>query len=51
MQFKISSLYVCVKYMERAINFYESLLNQKVTERDDTYSVFDVNGFSIWIIC
>lgn len=45
MQFKISSLYVCVKDMERAINFYESLLNQKVTERDDTYSVFDINGF------
>lgn len=45
MEFKISSLYVCIKDMDRAINFYESLLNQPVTERDDIYSVFDIKGF------
>lgn len=43
--FKISSLYICVKDMERAIAFYEKLLGQKVTKRDEIYSVFDINGF------
>ena len=41
----ISSLYICVKDMERAIRFYEDLFEQPVTERDDTYSVFDIGGF------
>lgn len=45
MKFKINSLYICVKDMDRAINFYESLLDEKVTERDEIYSVFDINGF------
>jgi len=45
MEFRIRSLYICVKDMERAINFYESLLNQTVIERDDVYSIFDINGF------
>ena len=31
--------------MRRAIEFYEKLLGQKVTERDEIYSVFDINGF------
>lgn len=43
--FKINSLYVCVKDMERAIKFYECLLGQNVTEKDEIYSVFDINGF------
>ena len=43
--FTIKSLYVCVKDMKRAIDFYEKLLGQKVTERDSIYSVFDINGF------
>ena len=41
----ISSLYICVKDMERAIRFYEDLFEQPVTERDETYSVFDISGF------
>ncbi|MBQ6509744.1 MAG: VOC family protein [Flexilinea sp.] len=41
----ISSLYICVKDMERAIRFYEDLFEQPVTERDETYSVFDIGGF------
>lgn len=45
LSFEIRSLYVCVKDMNRAINFYEKLLGQKVTERNDIYSVFDINGF------
>lgn len=45
MKIRINSLYVCVKDMERAVSFYERLLNQMVTERDDVYSVFDIDGF------
>lgn len=45
MKVRINSLYICVKDMERAINFYENLLEQKVTEKDEVYSVFDINGF------
>ena len=47
MEFHIKSLYLCVKNMERAIKFYEELFEQKVTEKDDIYSVFDVNGFRL----
>jgi predicted enzyme related to lactoylglutathione lyase len=43
--FQLKSLYVCVKDMERAIKFYESLLGLKVAERSEVYSVFDINGF------
>ena len=41
MNCKISSLYICVKDMERAIRFYEDFFDQPVTERDDIYSIFD----------
>ncbi|MGN0616971.1 VOC family protein [Ruminococcus flavefaciens] len=47
MKIIIKSLYLCVKDMERAIKFYEELFEQKVTEKDDVYSVFDVNGFRL----
>lgn len=47
MEFQINSLYLCVKNMERAIKFYEELFEQKVTEKDDIYSVFNVNGFRL----
>lgn len=43
--FHVGSLYICVKDMERAIRFYESLLGQKITEKSDIYSVFDIHGF------
>ena len=42
---KIDSLYICVKDMNRAIAFYEELFECPVTEKNDIYSVFDVNGF------
>lgn len=45
MNCNIKSLYVCVKDMERAIAFYEDFFEQRVTEKDDIYSVFDINGF------
>lgn len=35
LEFKLRSLYICVKNMERAIEFYEDLLGQKVTEKND----------------
>lgn len=45
MNFTIGSLYVCVRDMDRAIKFYEDFFERPVTEKDDLYSVFDVNGF------
>ena len=45
MNCKIASLYICVKDMERAIGFYEAFFDQTVKERDETYSMFDVDGF------
>lgn len=45
MKINISSLYICVKDMKRAVRFYEELFEQPVTEMDTIYSVFDVNGF------
>ena len=47
MDCNIKSLYLCVKDMDRAISFYEDLLDQTVTVRDDIYSVFDINGFRL----
>ena len=41
----ICSLYICVKIMDRAIKFYEEFLEQSVAERDNLYSVFEINGF------
>lgn len=41
----IGSLYICVKDMDRAIKFYENFFEQPVTERDEIYSVFSINGF------
>lgn len=45
MDCRINSLYICVNEMNRAIGFYEELFEQPVNERDNVYSVFDVNGF------
>ena len=45
MNCNISSLYICVEDMDRAIKFYEDLFGQSVTERDNIYSVFALNGF------
>lgn len=45
MNCKLNALYLCVKDMKRAINFYEAFLEQPVTEKDEIYSVFEINGF------
>lgn len=47
MNCSIKSLYLCVKDMNRAIDFYENLFEQTVTVRDEIYSVFDINGFRL----
>ena len=47
MNCNIKSLYLCVTDMERAILFYESFFEQKVTLKDNIYSVFDINGFRL----
>ena len=43
----LRSLYLCVEDMDRAIRFYEKLLERPVTERDSVYSVFDISGFRL----
>lgn len=35
--------------MDRAIKFYEDVLEQPVTESDNIYSNFDINGFRSFI--
>lgn len=45
MNCNIKSLYICVKDMDRAVAFYETFFEQPVTEKDDIYSVFDIEGF------
>jgi predicted enzyme related to lactoylglutathione lyase len=47
MNYNIKSLYLCVTDMERAILFYESFFEQKVTVKDNIYSIFDINGFRL----
>ncbi|MCP5455818.1 MAG: VOC family protein [Thermotogae bacterium] len=43
----IKSLYLCVKDMERAITFYENFFEKPVTVKDDIYSIFNIDGFSL----
>jgi len=50
MNCNIKSLYLCVTDMERAILFYESFFEQKVTVKDNIYSVFDINGFRLGLL-
>lgn len=45
MNCNICSLYICVKNMDRAIKFYEDFFERPVTEKDNVYSVFEINGF------
>lgn len=47
MEGRIQSLYLCVADMDRAIRFYEQFFEQEVTEKDQYYSVFDINGFRL----
>ncbi len=47
MKCSINSLYLCVDNMDRAIDFYEQLFNQKVMKRDRIYSIFNIDGFRL----
>ncbi|HCW52873.1 MAG TPA: glyoxalase [Clostridium sp.] len=47
MKCSINSLYLCVNDMNRAIKFYEDFFEQCVTEKDEIYSVFDIQGFRL----
>jgi predicted enzyme related to lactoylglutathione lyase len=41
----LNSLYICVKDMDRAINFYEHFFEQSVFKKDKIFSIFDIKGF------
>lgn len=47
MKWTIRSLYLCVKNMDRAIQFYEDFFEQPVMLRDRVYSIFNINGFRL----
>ena len=47
MNITIRSCYLCVTDMQRAIRFYETLLERPVTEHSELYSVFDTGGFRL----
>lgn len=47
MKCRINSLYLCVKDMDRAIKFYEDFFEQRVSNKDEIYSVFDIEGFQL----
>ncbi len=47
MKCTIRSLYLCVKDMDRAIQFYEDFFEQPVMLRDRIYSIFNINGFRL----
>jgi predicted enzyme related to lactoylglutathione lyase len=44
-EIKLNSLYICVKNMERAINFYEKFFEKQVDIRDEVFSVFEIKRF------
>jgi predicted enzyme related to lactoylglutathione lyase len=41
LELNLNSMYICVKDMDRAINFYEKFLDQEVSERDEIFSIFN----------
>jgi predicted enzyme related to lactoylglutathione lyase len=47
MGWRIRSLYLCVKNMDRAVRFYESFFGQPAMVEDLIYSIFDINGFRL----
>ncbi|MBU0976004.1 VOC family protein [Patescibacteria group bacterium] len=47
MKFKIDSAYLCVKNMDRAVKFYESLFLRKCLKKDEIYSVMKFGDFRI----
>ncbi|MFT8315061.1 MAG: VOC family protein [Clostridium sp.] len=45
LEMKLNSLYICVKDMKRAINFYESLLDKQIHVKDEVFSIFQLDNF------
>ena len=43
--YTLKAMYICVKDMNRAIDFYENLLGFEVETNDKIYSVFNIDGF------
>lgn len=44
-EIKLNSLYICVKDMERAINFYQNLFENAVDVKDEVFSIFQLKDF------
>ena len=44
---RIESMYLCANDMDRAVSFYEQFFEQRVTKKDEIYSIFDINGFRL----
>ena len=42
---RIDSLYICVDDMDRAVMFYENFFEQKVSEKGEVGSHFEIDGF------
>ena len=45
MNCKVNSLYICVNDMDRAVKFYENFFEQKVAEKGQIGSRFEIDGF------
>ena len=45
LKFKLNSIYICVKDMNRAIDFYGKLLKQSQEKTDEIFSIFNIHGF------
>jgi predicted enzyme related to lactoylglutathione lyase len=43
---KLNSIYVGVRDMRRAADFYQELLGMKISNYSDRFSEFDIGGFS-----
>ncbi|MDV3427869.1 MAG: VOC family protein [Bacillota bacterium] len=45
LNFTLNSLYICVKNMDRAIDFYQRLLDIDAETKDQILSIFNISGF------
>lgn len=43
----LDSAYICIRDMDRAIKFWEEFLEQKITIKDDIFSIFDLGNFRL----
>lgn len=46
---KCESAYICVKDMERAIQFYEWFLDRPAQRKLDSFCMFDLKGFRLFL--